>query len=248
MTTKKKIVLIQGGLGAERNVSLSTGAAFEAALKELGHEYEMIDAQEDLPARLANVKADVALIALHGKYAEDGIVQGICEYLKLPYTGSGVLASAVCMDKVLSKQMYVQYGIPTAPFEVLDLHHIKIEDVSTQIGFPLVVKPSREGSSVGISIVKEPTEFLAALKLAAQYDHHILIEKFIPGLELSVPILKGKALTPIEIEPKLGFYDYNSKYTKGQTDYYMPPRMPDEKIELLKSRKIFTSATPHLSC
>jgi D-alanine-D-alanine ligase len=239
--SKKRIALIQGGMGAERNVSLATGGAFEAALKELGYPYEIIDAQEDLPVRLANAKADVALIALHGKYAEDGIVQSICEYLRLPYSGSGVLSSALCMDKVLSKQMYVQCGIPTAPFETVDLHFTKATDVRTKLGYPLVVKPSREGSSVGITIVNEEKDFLPAIQLAAQYDHYLLIEKFIAGMEASVPVLKGRALSPIEIVPKSGFYDYKNKYTKGSTDYYMPPRMPADKIELLKSisEKVF---------
>ncbi len=241
MPDKKRVALIQGGMGAERNVSLATGGAFEAALKELGHHYEVIDAQEDLPVRLANTKADVALIALHGKYAEDGIVQSICEYLKLPYSGSGVLSSALCMDKVLSKQMYVQCGIPTAPFEIVDLHVAKPQDVRSKLGFPLVVKPSREGSSVGITIVNEEKDFLPAIQLAGKYDHYILIEKFVAGMETSVPVLKGKALSPIEIVPKLGFYDYSNKYTKGTTDYFMPPRMPSDRIELLKSvsEKVF---------
>lgn len=241
MSNKKKVVLIQGGMGAEKNVSLSTGGAFEAALRELGNPYEVIDAKEDLPLRLANVKADVALIALHGKYAEDGIVQSICEYLRLPYSGSGVLASALCMDKVMSKQMYVQCQIPTAPFEIVDLHVTKPQDVRSKLGFPLVVKPSREGSSVGISIVKEEKDFLAAIQLAGQYDHYLLIEKFIAGMEISVPVFKGKALSPIEIVPRQGFYDYTNKYTKGSTDYFMPPRMPNDRVELLKtvSEKVF---------
>lgn len=230
-----KIALIQGGMGAERKVSLSTGKAFEAALQELGHQYEIIDAREDLPAQLVNAKADVALIALHGKYAEDGIVQSLCEYLRLPYTGSGVLASALCMDKVMSKQMYVQCGIPTAPFEIVDLHVTKAENVRSDLGFPLVVKPSREGSSVGISIVRSEMDFLPALHLAGQYDHFLLLEKFIAGMEASVPLLKGRALSPIEIVPKQGFYDYANKYTKGTTDYFMPPRIPNERVELLKS-------------
>ncbi len=235
MFKKMKIALIQGGMGAERKVSLSTGKAFEAALQELGHQYEIIDAREDLPAQLVNAKADVALIALHGKYAEDGIVQSLCEYLRLPYTGSGVLASALCMDKVMSKQMYVQCGIPTAPFEIVDLHVTKAENVRSDLGFPLVVKPSREGSSVGISIVRSEMDFLPALHLAGQYDHFLLLEKFIAGMEASVPLLKGRALSPIEIVPKQGFYDYANKYTKGTTDYFMPPRIPNERVELLKS-------------
>lgn len=243
MADKKKIVLIQGGLGAERDVSLATGGAFEAALKELGHDYSVIDAREDLPVRLANSKADVALIALHGKYAEDGTVQGICEYLKIPYSGSGVLASALCIDKIMSKQTFVQHGIPTARFETVDLNETKIADVKCRLNFPVVVKPSREGSSVGISIVPTPGDLKKALEEAAKYGYYILIEEFIDGHEVSVPILKGKALSPIEIVPKHGFYDYKNKYTKGNTDYYLPPRFPEDKVALLKSitEKVFTA-------
>jgi len=243
MADKKKVVLIQGGLGAERDVSLATGGAFESALKELGHDYVVIDAREDLPVRLANTQADVALIALHGKYAEDGIVQSLCEYLKIPYSGSGVLASALCMDKVMSKQIFVQHGIPTARFEIVDLNETTIANVKCGLKFPVVVKPSREGSSVGISIVPTPNELRKGLEEAAKYDHYILIEEFIDGHEVSVPILKGKALTPIEIVPKQGFYDYKNKYTKGNTDYYLPPRFPEESVAKLKAitEKVFTA-------
>lgn len=242
MAEKKKIVLLQGGLGAERDVSLATGGAFEAALKELGHDYQVIDAREDLPLRLANAKADVALIALHGKYAEDGIVQSLCEYLKLPYSGSGVLASALCMDKVMSKQIYQQQGIPTAPFEIVDLHESKPREITSGLRFPVVVKPSREGSSVGISIVPTPADLTAAIETAAKYDHFILIEEFVDGHEVSVPVLKGKALIPIEIVPKQGFYDYKNKYTKGSTDYFLPPRFPKEAIAELQaiSERVFS--------
>ncbi len=239
MNRDKKIVLIQGGMGAERDVSLATGAAFESALRELGYSYQVVDAKEDLPIQLSTARstanADVALIALHGKYAEDGIVQSLCEYLRLPYSGSGVLASALCMDKVMSKQLYVQLGIPTAPFEVFNLHQLAADDVQTKIDFPVVVKPSREGSSVGISIVEKSEELRAAVELAGLYDHHILIEKFIAGMEISVPLLAGRALSPIEIAPKEGFYDYKNKYTKGSTEYFLPPRMPASRIAQLKS-------------
>lgn len=245
MAEKKKIVLIQGGMSAERDVSLSTGGAFESALKELGHDYTVIDAREDLPMQLSkckdNGKADIALIALHGKYAEDGIVQSLCEYLKIPYSGSGVLASALGMDKVMCKQIFVQHGIPTARFEIVDLNEMKIDDVKCQLKFPVVVKPSREGSSVGISIVPTASDLKKGLEEAAKYDYYILIEEFIDGHEVSVPILKGKSLTPIEIVPKQGFYDYKNKYTKGNTDYYLPPRFPDEAIAKLKTitEKVF---------
>lgn len=216
-------------------MSLSTAAGFEKALIELGYPYEVIDAKEDLPARLAAVKADVALIALHGKYAEDGIVQSVCEYLRLPYSGSGVLASALCMDKLMTKKLLEQAGIPTAPYQVLDTKTEAPKDFECTLKLPVVVKPSREGSSVGISIVKNSEELLVALETAAKYDHIVLVESYIPGKEITVPILQGRSLCPIEIQPKVDFYNYENKYTAGKTDYHLPARISDEKLEEAKA-------------
>lgn len=223
--TKKKVALIAGGMGAERDVSLVTGKAFAKALDELGTNYELIDAGSDLPGRLQALKPDVALLALHGKYAEDGTVQGICEYLKIPYSGSGVMASAVCMNKYYSKQILKFHDLPTAPFEMFFGKHQKPHAFRTKLPLPVVVKPSREGSTVGISIVRTTEELAPALQLALQYDQEILIEEFIPGAELTVAVLVDRALTPIEIVPKQGFYDYKNKYTAGQTEYILPPRL-----------------------
>ncbi len=231
---KKKVVLIQGGLSAEREVSLSTGAGFKQALVELNYPFEVIDAKEDLMLQLSNTKADVALLALHGKYAEDGIVQSICEYLKLPYTGSGILSSALCMDKALSKQVLENAGLPVIPYQILDLKKEKAEEFKLSREYPVVVKPSREGSSVGVSIVKGESELLPAIKEAGKYDHIILVEKYIDGLELTVSYLKGQALTPIEIEPKVDFYNYKNKYTAGNTEYHLPARIDAAKVKELK--------------
>jgi D-alanine-D-alanine ligase len=230
MALKKKVILLQGGLGAEREVSLSTGKGFAQALTELGYPFEVIDCQEDLLEKIGAAKkagAQVALLALHGKYAEDGIVQSICEYIKLPYSGSGVFASALCMEKIFTKELLINHEIPTAKFEVVTKD--KIKNFKPKIQYPLVVKPAREGSSVGVSIVKTPAELPAALELAAQYDQHLLIEDFIDGMEVTVPILDEKFLTPIEIVPKVDFYDYKNKYTAGRTEYIMPPRL-DAKV------------------
>jgi D-alanine-D-alanine ligase len=229
---KKKVVLIKGGISSERDVSLSTGQGFEQALIELGYPYEVIDAQADFVAKISRVKADVALIALHGKYAEDGTVQGICEYLKLPYTGTGVLGSALCMDKVMSKYILQQHGVQTAQGIVVYTHVQKdLAKVSCPFPPPVVVKPSREGSSVGVSIVKSESEFVGALRNAAIHDHVILIEKYIPGKEITVAVLQGRALTPIEIQPKVDFYNYENKYTAGHTEYHLPPRLDQKTIE-----------------
>lgn len=235
---KKKVILLKGGMGAEREVSLSTGQGFEQALVELGYPYEVIDAKSDLVQKISNCKADVALLALHGKFAEDGLVQGICEYLRLPYTGTGVLGSALCMDKVMSKYILEQHQIPTPAYQVIDSKKEDILKIKPTQKFPLVVKPSREGSSVGISIVKAETGWTAALVEAAKYDHMILVEEFIAGLEVTVPVLQGRALTPIEIQPKVDFYNYKNKYTSGQTDYFLPPRISEELIEKVKAMAV----------
>ena len=237
---KPKIALIQGGLGAEREVSLSTGAGFKQALVELGYEFTEVDAKEDLPAKLMKLKPDVALLALHGKFGEDGTVQGICEYLKIPYTGSGVLSSSLCMDKILSKQILISQGLPTPDYEFLNARETNLDNYKIRMEFPVVVKPSREGSSVGISIVNEESELVPALKLAAKSDYQILIEEFIEGKEITVPILGDKALTPIEIEPKEDFYNYENKYTEGKTEYHLPARVSDEVIE--EAKKISLAA------
>lgn len=222
---KKRIALLVGGLSSERDVSLVTGKAFEGALKELGYPYSVIDAQSDLPQRLMSERPDVALLALHGKYAEDGAVQGICEYLKIPYSGSGILGSALCMDKILSKQILMQHQVPTADFEMLQFDDATLKNFKPHLAPPFVVKPSRDGSSMGITICQSREELAGALQKAAQYDRQILVESYLEGPELTVSILNDRALTPIEIRPKQGFYDYKNKYTAGQTEYILPPQV-----------------------
>lgn len=243
---KGKIALIAGGMGAERDVSQVTGKAFAKALEELKSDYEWVEAGPDLPGKLQSLRPAVALLALHGKYAEDGTVQGICEYLKIPYTGSGVMASAVCMNKYYSKQILRFHDLPTPGFEMCFTERQPLESYKTKLKFPVVVKPSREGSTVGISIVQKPEDFQAALKLAAQFDKEILIEDFVPGMEITIPIFNDKALTPIEIVPKQGFYDYKNKYTAGNTEYILPPRMPQDAIK--RCQEIALRAHQALQC
>lgn len=227
----RKVALIQGGLSSESQVSLASGKAFEKALKELGENYVVINADQTLPEQLMQHKPDVALLALHGKYAEDGTVQGLCEYLKIPYTGSGVLASALCFNKLFTKQVLAQNSIPTPGFELIDLKNRSLENIKTKINAPLVVKPSRDGSSMGISICKSQGEFSNAVVEAAKFDQQILVEEFVDGKEVTIPMLLGKALSPIEIVPKTEFYNYKNKYTPGQTDYYVPARIDVETLE-----------------
>ncbi|MEK6556629.1 MAG: D-alanine--D-alanine ligase [Bdellovibrionota bacterium] len=249
----KKIVLLQGGMGAERDVSLVTAKGFAQALVELGYPHEVLDAGPDLVEKLGALKrqgkVDVVLIALHGKYAEDGTVQGICEYLKVPYSGTGVLGSALCMDKILTKQILINNGVPTAEYFLVDTKKVDLKTVPLpNMGWPVVVKPSREGSSVGVSIVKTPADFPAALTNAAKYDHMILVEKFIAGMELTVPIFDGKVMTPIEIVPKMDFYTYENKYTAGATDYYLPARTSVQVIEQAKKHALKAFEVCRLRC
>jgi D-alanine-D-alanine ligase len=233
---KKKVVLLKGGMGAERDVSLMTGQGFENALKELGHPYQVIDCREDFLEKISDAKnkfkAEVALLALHGKYAEDGIVQSICEYIKLPYSGSGVMASALCMDKIYTKQILLNHDVPTPDYQETTKDSIK--DFQLKLKLPVVVKPSREGSSVGVTVVHEMNQLMSAFKEAARFDHYILIEQFIAGMELTIPILNNHVLTPIEIVPKVDFYDYKNKYTAGRTDYYLPARLSNSALEKAK--------------
>jgi D-alanine-D-alanine ligase len=224
----KKVGLIVGGMGSEREVSLKTGAAFLKALQKLNYPHEVIDAGADLPSVLKTKNIDCALLALHGKYGEDGTVQGILEYLKIPYTGSGVLASALAMNKIATKQILTHWGVPTPEFQIFDCSNLDQVDLTLNFGVPLVVKPANEGSTVGISIVHKADGFKKALKEAAKCDRHILVEKYIDGAEVTVPIWFGKVLPIIEIVPKSDFYDYKRKYTPGQTEYIIPARISHE--------------------
>lgn len=237
---KKKVGIILGGLSSEREVSLRTGAAFIKALKNLGYPYVEIDAGPNLPEQINEAKIDCALLAVHGKYAEDGTVQGILEYMKIPYGGSGVMASALAFNKVATKQILSHWGVPNAEFQLLDLHKNDIKSFKLKMPSPVVVKPAQEGSSVGMSIVKEDSKIHEALELAAKYDKRIIIEKFIPGMEVTVPIWMGKVLPIIEIVPKVDWYDYKNKYTAGATEYIIPANITPEIHKLCERYSLET--------
>ena len=229
------IAILQGGLSAECEVSNVTGQAFAQALTQLGLDYTVIQVDSELPRQLMDLKPSVALLALHGKYAEDGTVQGLCEYLKIPYSGSGVLASAFSFDKAATYRALRCEGLPTPAFQVIDTRRSDLTSIHINISIPCVVKPAREGSSVGISIVNEEDELRSALRLAAQSDQFIMVEDYIAGMELTVAVVDGKPHTPIEIVPKSDYYNYENKYTPGKTDYFLPPRLDETVIEKCKS-------------
>ncbi len=211
-----------GGLSGEREISLRTGSAVLKALQTAGYQALGIDVGRDLPARLRAENVEVAFIALHGRYGEDGCVQGLLEMMGIAYTGSGVLASSLAMDKVAAKKILLQHDLPTPGFEVFTAGD-KIESLIQRCRhFPLVVKPSREGSTLGITIAGNAEDLRRGAAEALRFDSRVLIEEFIPGAELTVGVLDGQALPVIQIVAEGGFYDYQAKYTPGRCEYLLP--------------------------
>ncbi len=216
-----------GGLSAEREVSLASGAAVLQALLARGYDAVAIDVGRDLPQVLVRERIEIAFIALHGRYGEDGAVQGTLELMGIPYTGSGVLASALAMNKIFAKQVFGAGGLTVTPYRVLCRGEAP-EAGTIGFTFPLVVKPSQEGSSVGVSIVKSAAALPAALETAFRYDREILVECFVKGREIQVGILADRAMGAIEIVPKNEFYDYEAKYTDGMAEHICPPLLEPE--------------------
>jgi len=215
-----------GGISLEREVSLKTGSAMLKALQEAGYQASGIDVSADIVARLLEARIEVAVIALHGRWGEDGTIQGLLELLRIPYTGSGVLASALAMNKIKAKEIFLFHGLPTPEFICLPEGK---EPKEPPFPPPWVVKPASEGSTIGIDIVMDHKGLQQAVRRARSYDHEVFIERFIKGKELTVGILKGDPLPIIEIAPKRGFYDYQAKYTPGQTDYICPARITKQQ-------------------
>jgi D-alanine-D-alanine ligase len=216
-----KVAVLFGGKSAEREVSLKSGAAVLAALQRSGVDaYPFDPAVQNLQA-LVDEGFDRAFIALHGRYGEDGTVQGALELLGIPYTGSGVMASALGMDKWRSKLVWQAAGLPIPDYELLE-EHSDWKAVAQKLGLPLFVKPANEGSSVGISKVKQESELHAAYQAAAKYDKLVIAERFIGGGEYTAAILGELALPIIKIEPANEFYDYDAKYIRNDTKYLCP--------------------------
>ncbi len=221
-----RVGVLMGGLGPEREISLKSGDAIFAALESRGHDVVKIIVDRDLDRVLRQTPIDIAFLALHGTYGEDGCVQGMLEMMGIPYTGSGVLASALAMDKLKSKELFRLYNVPTPPYYVIDRERLdRLEEQHGSFGFPVFVKPRRAGSSVGAGKANDMAELRARCEEAARFDRSILIERHIEGREIRVVILDGRALGAIEIVPKGEFYDYKSKYTAGRSEYHFPARL-----------------------
>jgi len=223
-----------GGLSSEREVSLATGRAISKALQDKGYQVVDIDVGRDVAEKIHDSHIDIAFIALHGKYGEDGAIQGMLEVMGILYTGSGVLASAIGMNKTVSKQLFRSQGLLVGPYEVVYSGTAdRVSGVIENLKFPVVVKPHAEGSSVGISLVFKKEEIAPALELAFKYGNEILIEKFITGKEVQVGILGNRALGVIEIVSKHAFYDYAAKYEKGMSEHFFPARISEKAYQML---------------
>lgn len=238
-----KIAVLYGGVSKEREVSISSSKGIMKALKENGHEVIGIDFHPERLHEIIALNVDLVFIGLHGKYGEDGSVQGLLDMLEIPYVGSGVLASSLAMDKHTAKQLFSQQAIPVAKdarYQITEQAQVAtvVDNIRATFTTPFVIKPNREGSTLGLTIVTDEKQIEKAIEHAIQSDPFILVEEFIKGKELTVPVL-GKvgeevALPIIEIISKNELYDYEAKYATGGSEHIIPARINEEQTEKIK--------------
>lgn len=248
MPKKIKIGVLLGGQSAEREVSLRSGAAVVKALKSRGYTVKAIDAGPDLYPVLKKEKIGLAFIALHGGHGENGAVQGMLEIMGIPYTGSGILASALAMDKEASKKIFLYHGIPVPACRIVRQQEFRAKGFRLSAGFklPWVVKPATEGSSVGVEIVKNMDAAAKAVKKAFAYGNAVVIEEYIRGREVQIAVLNDRAIGGVEVRPSLEFYSYEAKYTAGLTEYIIPPKLDSRTYK--KAQEAALSAHRALGC
>jgi D-alanine-D-alanine ligase len=240
-----KVAVLLGGKSAERPVSLKSGGMVLAALRSRGVDAHAFDpSTQGIDALLAE-RFERVFIALHGRFGEDGTVQGILEWLGIPYTGSGVLASALAIDKLRTKQLWQAGGLPTPPYELLSAS-TDLAAVAKRLGIPLMVKPANEGSSIGMTKVRAASGLDEAYALAVNYDRVVLAERFIEGTEITGGILGDEALPLIRVETPRDFYDYDAKYVSDDTRYIIPSGLDDAKERLV--RQLCLDAFHALGC
>ncbi|MDA3936000.1 MAG: D-alanine--D-alanine ligase [Actinomycetota bacterium] len=235
--SREKIAVLMGGRSLEREVSLASGERVVNALTSLGYRVLALDITPELVETLRAERPDCCYIALHGKYGEDGTIQELLEFLGIPYTGPGVKASALAWDKAVAKRLFVENGIPTPPWVTLTADAFKEAGAATALdlipsavgGFPMVVKPSKQGSALGLTRIDEAAPLAEALLSALGYDDAAIVEHWIEGPELAVSVLDGpdgvEVLPPVEIVAKSGLFDFQAMYTRGETDYFVPARL-----------------------
>lgn len=242
-----KIAVLYGGTSGEREVSLSTGKGMIKALKNKGHEVVDIDFSPTRLTEIMELDVDLVVLGLHGRLGEDGRIQGLLDMLELPYVGSGVLASALAMDKAKSKQIFSLNGICTAKSAAYDVKGLSdykeiIDEVRQSFSFPFVVKPNQEGSTLGLTIVKEEKEIADAILMAAKSDTTILVEEYVKGREVTVPVIgyqgEEEALPIIEIIPKNDYYDFDSKYKPGGSEHIVPAQLNGSLTERIKKEAV----------
>ncbi len=250
-----RIAVLYGGVSGEREVSLSTGKGVVNALQKKHHEVIEIDFNPNRLDELIDLDVDLVFIGLHGKYGEDGRIQGFLDMLGIPYVGSNVLASALAMDKAKAKQIFANYNIPVAnslSFQITTETNMDqiIEQIKNTFNTPFVIKPNREGSTLGLTVVNNENEIKDALEKAIACDDVILVEEFIDGMEITVPVLgkpgSEEALPIIEIIPKNELYDYESKYTPGGSEHIVPARIDSETTKKIQAYAV--SAHQALGC
>jgi len=226
----KLIGVLYGGWSSEREISLRSGTCVIESLKRQRYRVKPIDVQPDFIRKLKGI--DIAFVALHGRPGEDGTIQGILEFLGIPYTGSGVLGSAIGMDKIASKRIFNALDIPTPQYQYSK--QVNIDEVISNLDFPIVVKPRAEGSSVGITIAETRKDLEDAIRKARKYKD-LFFEQYIPGKMVTCGIINGVPLPVLEIAPKKRkFYDYKSKYTEGMTEYIVPARVPEKQYKKIQ--------------
>jgi D-alanine-D-alanine ligase len=250
-----KIGVLMGGTSSEREVSLKSGSAIYRALKSLKYHVTSVDVGDDICAALKKKKIEAAFIALHGGHGENGALQGMLEVMDIPYTGSGILASALAMDKEASKKVFQYHGLPVPPFVVVSRTDFKSifkkgagSKGTLKTGFPLpwVVKPVSEGSSIGVEIVKSAESLKGVMNKAFSYGDKVIVERFIDGREVQIGILNDKVLGGVEVRPSLEFYNYEAKYTAGLTEYILPPKLGRKIYE--RAKRVAISAHIALGC
>ena len=252
--TKKefgKVGVLMGGPSTEREISLKSGKAVYEALKQSGLEVIAIDIKTDSIEEnirlIESCKIDCAFLALHGRFGEDGQIQEILESVKIPYTGSGVLASRLAMDKVASRKIFQANGLNVPKYKIVEKASYTLDwEVNNNLKLPLVIKPATHGSSIGLSIIDKQEDLDKAVSLAFAFDERIIIEEYVEGREVTVGILKEQPLPVIEIIPKRRFFDYEAKYTPGMTDYEVPAKLEESIAREVK--KAALSAHKLLGC
>ena len=241
-----RIGVLMGGPSSEREISLKSGKAVYQALKEQGLDVVPLDIRNDSSKKIKRAKISCAFIALHGKFGEDGAIQRILESLRIPYTGSGVIASRLCLDKLASRRIFKQYNIPVPECDVLNRKSWQKRLKELTLKFPVVVKPSSQGSSIGVTFVDKIRNLNRAINIAFKYDDTVMIEKYIKGKEITVGILEERPLPVVEIFPKRRFFDFQAKYVKGKSDYVVPAKLP--KASYNQAQRVGRLAHKALGC